>query len=51
MFFGSSCTQTTGVPSAYRRQRLEQLVLVQRKQLLDADDGDVVVACAPRAPR
>ena len=47
MFFGSSWTHTTGVPSG-RPRALEQIVLAQRIELLDAHDGDVV---APRSSR
>ena len=42
MFSGSSCTQNTGVPSAYCGERLAQQVARERIKLLDADDRHVV---------
>ena len=52
MFSGSSCTQTTGVPSAIRRQaRRAARCIGQRIELLERMIGDVVAAELARALR
>ena len=42
LFHGSSCTHTRSVPSVYGLRRLDHVLRLQRVELLEAHDRDVV---------